>query len=456
MSTRSSITPTLSTRNGFIPRKFRVYTERQIDQIEPVSRLDPEQRFAMHVVANVLPFRVNQYVIDELIEWGNIPKDPVFQLTFPQRGMLDEESFSRMSSLLSEEPDAREIRALATELRQTLNPHPGEQKTLNVPHIDGKPLPGMQHKYDETVLFFPSQGQVCHAYCTFCFRWAQFVGDKVLRFAAAEAGEMKRYLAEHREVSDLLVTGGDPMVMKTSNLRTYLEALLAPELEHVQTIRIGTKALSYWPYRFVTDGDADELLRLFENLAERGKHVAVMAHINHWRELEPPIVAEAIRRLRDAGVVIRAQGPLLAHINDDASVWAHLWREEVKLGIYPYYMFVERDTGARRYFEVPLVDAWHIYRDAMKGVSGLARTARGPSMSAGPGKVEIQGVTEIHGERVFAMRFIQGRNPDWVQQPFFARYDETATWLDDLEPAFGDREFFFEAEYRGMLAPTAR
>ena len=426
-----------------------------MDQIEPVSRLDPEQRFAMHVVANVLPFRVNQYVIEELIDWGNIPEDPVFQLTFPQRGMLDEESYSRMSSLLSDEPDAREIRELATELRQALNPHPAGQKTLNVPHVDGKPLPGMQHKYDETVLFFPSQGQVCHAYCTFCFRWAQFVGDKALRFAAAEAGELKRYLAEHREVSDVLVTGGDPMVMKTSNLQTYLEALLAPELEHVQTIRIGTKALSYWPYRFVTDEDADDLLRLLENLVERGKHVAVMAHINHWRELEPPIVAEAVRRLRDAGAVIRAQAPLLAHINDDASVWARLWREEVKLGIHPYYMFVERDTGARRYFEVPLVDAWHIYRNAMKDVSGLARTARGPSMSAGPGKVEIQGVTEIQGERVFAMRFIQGRNPDWVQRPFFARYDDTATWLDDLKPAFGDREFFFEAEYRGMLELVA-
>ncbi len=426
-----------------------------MDQIEPVSRLDPEQRFAMHVVANVLPFRVNQYVIEELIDWGNIPEDPVFQLTFPQRGMLDEESYSRMSSLLSDEPDAREIRELATELRQALNPHPAGQKTLNVPHIDGKALPGMQHKYDETVLFFPSQGQVCHAYCTFCFRWAQFVGDKALRFAAAEAGELKRYLAEHREVSDVLVTGGDPMVMKASNLRTYLEALLAPELEHVQTIRIGTKALSYWPYRFVTDEDADDLLRLLENLAERGKHVAIMAHINHWRELEPPIVAEAVRRLRDAGAVIRAQAPLLAHINDDASVWARLWREEVKLGIHPYYMFVERDTGARRYFEVPLVDAWHIYRNAMKGVSGLARTARGPSMSAGPGKVEIQGVTEIQGERVFAMRFIQGRNPDWVQRPFFAHYDDTATWLDDLKPAFGDREFFFEAEYRSMLELVA-
>src|SRR5690606_34839537 len=103
----------------------------------------------------------------------------------------------------------------------------------------------------------------------------------------------------------------------------------------------------------------------------------------------------------------------------------------------PYYMFVERDTGARRYFEVPLAEAWRIYRGAMKRVSGLARTARGPSMSCHPGKVEIQGVTEVAGEKVFVLRFIQGRNPDWVQRPFFAKYDARATWLDHLEPAFG-------------------
>jgi hypothetical protein len=77
-------------------------------------------------------------------------------------------------------------------------------------------------------------------------------------------------------------------------------------------------------------------------------------------------------------------------------------------------------------------------------------------MSAGPGKVEIQGVAEIRGENVFALRFLQGRNADWVQHPFFARFDETATWLDDLEPAFGEREFFFEPEYRGMLESKDR
>ncbi len=110
------------------------------------------------------------------------------------------------------------------------------------------------------------------------------------------------------------------------------------------------------------------------------------------------------------------------------------------------YMFVERDTGARHHFEVPLVRGWELHRKAMQQVSGLARTARGPSMSAKPGKVEIQGVTEIRGEKVLALRFIQGRNPDWVQGPFFARYDPRATWLDQLRPAFGEPRFFFEDE----------
>jgi len=181
-----------------------------------------------------------------------------------------------------------------------------------------------------------------------------------------------------------------------------------------------------------------------------GKHVAIMAHYNHWQELKTEVAVAAIRRLRSTGAEIRAQGPLLAHINDAPDVWARLWNEQVKLGIIPYYMFVERDTGAHHYFEVPLARAWEIYRDAMQLVSGLGRTARGPSMSAGPGKVEVQGVTELNGEKVFVLRFIQGRNADWVQRPFFAHYDEKATWLDQLKPAFGEQQFPFEEEYERL------
>ena len=242
----------------------------------------------------------------------------------------------------------------------------------------------------------------------------------------------------------MLVTGGDPLVMKTRNLRAYLEPLLSEEFDHIRTIRIGSKALTFWPQRVVTDDDAEDLLALFREIQAAGKHLALMAHYNHWQELEPAIAREAIRRIRDTGAQIRAQGPLLAHINDDAKVWARLWQTQVELGIIPYYMFVERDTGARHYFEVPLVKAWQIYRDAMQQVSGIARTARGPSMSSHPGKVEIQGVTEINGEKVIALRMIQGRNPDWVQRPFFAKYNEDATWLNHLEPAFGEERFFFD------------
>ena len=429
------------------PRRFKVYTARQLDKIEPLQRLDEEARFAMDVVASVLPFRVNEYVIEELIDWDKVPDDPIYQLTFPQKDMLAPEHFERVANAMRS-GDKDTLNQAIAEVREALNPHPAGQMEHNIPEVDGERINGLQHKYDETVLFFPSQGQVCHSYCTFCFRWAQFIGDNDLKIAAKEAGQLKKYIQAHPEITDVLITGGDPLVMKTKNLRAHIEPLL--ELEQLRTIRIGSKALTFWPYRFVSDNDANDLLDLFREVTAAGKHLALMAHYNHWKELEPSIAREAIRRVRATGAQIRAQGPLLAHINDNADDWARLWQTQVELGVVPYYMFVERDTGARHYFEVPLAKAWRIYRDAMKQVSGLARTARGPSMSSHQGKVEIQGVTEIHGEKVFVLRFIQGRNPDWVQRPFFAKYNGEATWLNHLEPAFGEEKFFFEDELAAM------
>jgi len=425
---------------------FKVYTARDLDRIAPLRRLPKDLRFAMQVVSCVLPFRVNQYVIDELIDWDNVPDDPIFQLTFPQQGMLEERHFDLIADLIRGEADPALMQEAVARVRADLNPHPAGQMQLNIPTDEaGNRLFGIQHKYRETVLFFPSQGQTCHAYCTFCFRWAQFVGDKALRMASSESATLLGYLESHPEVTDLLITGGDPMVMKTRHLAAYLEPLLAPEFEHIQTVRIGSKALSFWPHRFLGEPDADDLLRLFERLHRAGKHVALMAHFNHWRELETPAVRQAIARLQASGALIRCQGPLVAHINDDPEVWRRMWNTQVSLGLVPYYLFVERDTGARNYFEVPLVRAWEIYREAIQGVSGLARTARGPSMSALPGKVEIQGVTTVAGEPVFVLRFIQARNPDWVQRPFFARFDPDATWFDQLRPAFGADKFFFES-----------
>jgi KamA family protein len=303
--------------------------------------------------------------------------------------------------------------------------------------LDGERVDGLQHKYAETVLIFPSPGQTCHAYCGYCFRWAQFVGIAELRQALHDPQLAVRYLASRPEVTDALFTGGDPMIMSAAVLRRYVEPLLGPTTEHVRTLRFGTKALSYWPYRFTTDRDADDMLRLFEQCVAAGRHVAVMAHFSHPRELDNAAVEAAIARIRGTGAVIRAQAPLVAHVNDDPTAWATMWQRQVELGVMPYYMFVERDTGAHGYFGVPLVRALEVYTQALRQVSGLARTARGPVMSAAPGKILIDGTAQIDGERVFALRMLQSRRPEEVGRIFFARHDETAQWWDDLVPAAG-------------------
>ena len=435
-------------------RKFRVFTQNHLDRIPQLARLPKERVEAMRAVSAVLPFRVNEYVCEELIDWSDIPNDPIFQLTFPQEGMLEPEDFRHMLALVRSGASAKELRAAARSIQMSLNPHPAGQLSLNVPRVDGVPLPGMQHKYRETVLFFPTQGQTCHAYCTYCFRWAQFVGLDELKLANREPELLRRYVEEHPEVTSVLITGGDPMVMKTSVLRQYVEPLL--EIEHVQSIRIGTKSVAYWPHRFVTDDDADELLALFDRVVESGKSLALMAHYSHVRELETPMAKLAVRRIRDTGAVIRCQAPLIRHVNDDARVWAAMWREQVRLGAIPYYMFVERDTGAKQYFEVPLARALEIFTEAYTQVSGLARTVRGPSMSATPGKVLIDGVAEVGGEKVFVLKLLQARDPSWVNRPFFARFDPEATWLTQLEPAFDENEFFYAEGLRRMRVEADR
>jgi KamA family protein len=430
-------------------RRFRAFTVKHLDALVQRAGLSAAERLAIRAVGMVLPFRTNSYVVDTLIDWDAAPDDPIFRLVFPQAAMLPAADVDRIACLLSTGAPDAELRRTVHEIRMRLNPHPAGQLALNVPDLGEEPLPGVQHKYHETVLVFPKQGQTCHAYCTYCFRWAQFVDEPDLKMATTDTGRIAGYLRAHREVTSVLITGGDPMIMGAGVLRRYVEPLLGPRLDHVESIRIGSKSLAYWPQRFVTDPDADDTLRLFEQVVATGRTLAFMAHFSHPRELEPALVAEAVRRIRGTGAVIRTQAPLIRSINDDAATWARMWRAQVRLGMIPYYMFVERDTGPQDYFAVPLARGYQIFRDAYQSVSGLARTVRGPSMSATPGKVCVDGIIELAGQRVFVLHMIQARDPGLVGKPFFARYDPAATWISDLEPAFADR-FPFEPQPEGI------
>ncbi len=437
-------------------RRFRAYTAKHLDELTARAGLGSGERLAVRAVATVLPFRTNSYVVERLIDWDAAPDDPIYRLVFPQPDMLPEPDVARLAGMLGGGAPDGALRAAAHDVRMRLNPHPAGQLALNVPELADEPVPGVQHKYPETVLLFPKQGQTCHAYCTYCFRWAQFVDEPGMKIATDDMARVTAYLRNHPEVTSVLITGGDPMIMGADVLRRYIEPLLDPQLGHVESIRIGSKSLAYWPQRFVTDPDADETLRLFEQVAQSGRALAFMAHFSHPRELEPPLVAEAVRRIGSAGAVIRTQAPLIRSINDDPAVWAAMWRSQTRMGMVPYYMFVERDTGPQGYFAVPLARGYEIYRDAFRSVSGLARTVRGPSMSATPGKLCVDGIVDMAGEKVFALHMIQARDPELVGKPFFARFDPEAIWLSDLEPAFSSR-FPFEPdpqELPGLWAPV--
>lgn len=432
-------------------KQIKTYALHNYLTIPQMESLSEEIKKDIEVVGRVLPFKTNNYVVDELINWDDVEHDPIFTLNFPRMGMLEKKHYSAVEKLLDQQADKETIDRKVREIRLALNPNPAGQEH-NVPYLGEIKLKGIQHKYPETVLFFPSQGQTCHAFCTFCFRWPQFSGMSELKFAMKEADLLLKYLRVHKEVTDILFTGGDPMVMNAATLHAYIRPLLTPEFSHIHSIRIGTKSLAYWPYRYLTDADSDDVISLFEEVVAAGKNLSVQAHFNHPRELSTDAVKQAIKRILSTGAQIRTQSPLLRNINDKPELWAEMWRKQVDLGCIPYYMFIARDTGAKHYFELPLDRCWQIFRRAYRQVSGLCRTVRGPSMSDNAGKIQVLGVQEIRGEKIFVLRFIQGRNPKWVDVPFFAEYNPKATWFDQLKPAFGDERFFFEEQLSKLKA----
>ena len=433
-------------------KPYKKYLRTEIKDIFSKKGVIDKYLSERELIARVFPFKVNSHLLD-LIDWQNFQTDPIFQLTFPQNGMLKTEELERLKAKIVTNASHEEIAKVISEIREEKNPAPSNQSANRPSYLDETDdeiyeCEGLQHKYHTTVLMFHKNAQTCHSYCSYCFRFNQFVGKD--QFLEEDSDRFHKYLKQHTEISDILITGGDPATMKTNVFKSMLLPLLKDDYSHIKNIRMGTKALTYHPYRFLTEPDADDLIELFSKLIENGKHISIMAHFTHYNEISDA-TKEAIKRLRSIGCNIRTQAPLMKHINDSSEIWAKMWEMQVTLGMIPYYMFIARDTGPHKYFEVTFDRALKIYQNARKSLSGLSHTARGPSMSAGPGKICIIGQEKIAGEEVFILKFLQGRNPNWCDRVFFAKYDPNASWLSHLRPAFGEKEFFFEEEYKNLL-----
>ncbi len=429
---------------------YKAFSFSSFSKSKYANNLSDQELKELELVSHILPFKVNNYILDELIDWNNKENDPMFNLYFFNKHMLHCGQLDLLQLTYFNTSTLEEKELIIKQIRAELNPHPAKQMTANVPLLNNKRVKGLQHKYKETCLIFPKSGQTCHSYCTFCFRWAQFIGDDDQKFYTDTSGLHFEYIKQHKEITDLLFTGGDPMIMSISKLREVISPFLGKDFDHIKNIRIGTKSIVNFPYKFVNDKETSELLSFFEEIIKSGKHLSVMAHINHWIEMNTDAFKTAVFNIRNTGAEIRTQSPILNNINDSSEVWIKMWQQQVKLGLIPYYMFIERETGAERYFNIPLYKAFNIFKDAYKQVGGLCKTVKGPSMSSIPGKVVIDGIIDIENKRYFVLNFLQARNPEWIKQPFLAEYDETSTWLFQLKP-FGGK-FFFSDELEEIVA----
>jgi KamA family protein len=244
-----------------------------------------------------------------------------------------------------------------------------------------------------------------------------------------DVSEGLAYIAAHPEVNNVLLTGGDPLLMSTRRIRGIIASLR--EIPHVKIIRLGSKMPAFDPQRIARD---DELMEVFRQYSTPQARIYLMAHFDHPRELTPE-AERAIDRCLHQGVVCVNQCPLIRGVNDDPDVLAEMYSRLSYLGCPPYYLFQGRPTEGNEPYEVPLVEGWQVFQEALRRGSGLARRARFV-MSHETGKVEVVGIDDRH----IYLRYHQAKQPRNLGRFFICYRDDDAHWLDDLEPVewFGE------------------
>lgn len=398
-------------------------------------------------------FMATSHVLNS-INWDDYEHDSLFQLVFPQPGMIREETVAAYKSAETEEERKKLVNDY---IRANTNPHDGKQQ-LNKPWYEDENgdlviLEGSQHKYPQCQLLFDKTTQSCFAFCTYCFRHAQVRGDEDM-FSQSEITPVLEYLKKHKEVTDILITGGDGGLMPYNRLHDYLMPIVEDEeLAHIKTIRIGSRALTYYPHMILKE-DYNKYLDLFKHLIDNGIQVAWMAHFSTPREiLNLPAIA-AVRRLRAYGVTLKSQSPIMNHISlfeDDqgnvdvdrsAQNWIDLANIFAMLGIGFHSMYLARPTGEHHYFTVPVAEIDKVFSKIYRSLPSINRPSRYITQTSSAGKISIIGTTEVKGEKVFVLKFNEARNMKWMDEVILARYDEKENKIENLEPFEGEKHFY--------------
>lgn len=353
-----------------------------INDLSKVIRLSVPERESLRDVSKKFRFRASNYYLS-LIDWDD-PDDPIRKIILPHVSELTE--FGHLDA--------------------------SDEESNYV-------APGCQHKYYSTVLLLCNQ--TCAGYCRFCFRKRLFMGEN--DEAVNNVSQAIEYIRRTPQVTDVLLTGGDPLILSSAKLERIIRPIY--EIDHVRMIRIGTKIPAFNPYRIINDPD---LCRMLARYSARRKRLYVMTHFTHPRELTDTAV-EALDLLLKAGTILCNQAPVLKGITDKPEILAELMTSLSAAGVVPYYFFHCRPTAGNLSFALPLTQAFQVFEQAKRNVGGLSKRAR-LVMSHAQGKIEIVALTDRH---IF-MKFHRARNSGDRGRFLIYNRDDHALWFDDLKP----------------------
>lgn len=352
---------------------------RTIEQLEQYIPFTPCERSEIKKIIESHPMLVNQYYMD-LINW-NDANDPIRKMVIP----------SKEENRLEESFDTS-----------------GEHENTK--------LRGLQHKYPQTALILITNK--CATYCRHCFR-KRLVGideDEIV----TDWDLAVKYICEHKEITNVLLSGGDPLTLPTDRIVTILQKLSG--IQHLKFIRIGTRVPVVYPSRIVKD---EELINILREYSCENKRLFVTTQFNHPKEITPNSI-EAINKLINAHIIVYNQTVLLKGVNDNPAVMAELQSAITKIGIVPYYIFQCRPVKKIKHiFQVPLYVAFNIIEETRSMLDGPSKRFRFV-MSHKTGKIEIFGFSDDH----LYFKYHQAKDKLLAGKIFHKKLSKNDCWLD--------------------------
>ena len=365
-----------------------------ITNVGQLENLTQQQRIELAKVADRFAFRANDYYLS-LINWDD-PNDPIRRIIIPQTCELDQ--WGRLD--------------------------PSDEQSYTK-------LQGLEHKYDSTALLLVSS--VCGGICRYCFRKRVFIDSQ--KECLEDIDSAMDYISSHQEITNVLLTGGDPLVLSTAKLENIIRRL--SEIDHVRIIRIGTRMPVFEPSRIVGDPSLLEMLSKYNN---EHRAIYIMTHFVHSNELSD-LALKAITLLHKTGVEIANQTPLIRGINDNPEALATLLANLSFVGVVPYYIFQCRPAIGNKAYAIPIEEGYNIIEQAKAKVSGLAKRIRFV-MSHSTGKIEIVAVTD----EFTYLKYHRAAEDQNNGRFFILKRNPKAYWLDDYEEI--SRDYPVDQPYR--------